>query len=311
MKILEYDEIDPFGALQVSLLALGFALTPEHAAHVRQSDPRPFPFLAIYAVEEDQVLGQVGVFRCPMLSTHGREDVGGVWAVSTHPEYSGRGVATLLLNQAHARMRDAGLKFSTLGTSRSGVGYNVYRRLGYEDTQVFGTALARWETAHQPTSWHARPSGTDGYDLVEDLFQRAAGDYLGFAWRHTPFAPLRDKVSLTDIWILEEDHRPLGYAFAHVNRSILEISGLFFPNGNDMAKAVAAVAAQLPAAFVKVTITRPSEVASLRQAGLHVAQPNWEAFMIKPLAPGVTAAEARQRFGIGTDRFLISALDTT
>jgi GNAT superfamily N-acetyltransferase len=212
MKILEYDEIDPFDALQVSLLALGFALTPEHAAHVRQSDPRPFPFFAIYAVERDQVLGQVGVFRCPMISTHGREDVGGVWAVSTHPEHSGRGVATLLLNEAHARMRDAGLRFSTLGTSRSGVGYNVYRRLGYEDTGVFATALARGETAHRPTPLYARPPGSEGYELVENIFQRGAINYLGFAWRYTPFAPLCDKVSLTDVCILEENRRPLGYA---------------------------------------------------------------------------------------------------
>ena len=42
MKIVEYDDVDPVSVLQLTLLALDFALTPE-----------------------------------------GREDVGGVWAVST------------------------------------------------------------------------------------------------------------------------------------------------------------------------------------------------------------------------------------
>ena len=59
MKILEYDEIDPLGAFEVSMLALDFALTPSLAAHIRESDPRPFPFLALYAVEADQVLGKL------------------------------------------------------------------------------------------------------------------------------------------------------------------------------------------------------------------------------------------------------------
>lgn len=75
MKITEYNNIDPFQVLHLNRLALGFALTPEHAAHIRRTDPRPFPCFAIYAVEEDMVLGQVGIFRLPMISTEGRLDV--------------------------------------------------------------------------------------------------------------------------------------------------------------------------------------------------------------------------------------------
>ena len=80
MKILEFDEVDTLQVLQLNLLALEFALTPEHVNHIRRTDPRLFPFFAIYAVEDDKVLGQVGVFRLPMVSIEGREDVGGVWA---------------------------------------------------------------------------------------------------------------------------------------------------------------------------------------------------------------------------------------
>lgn len=311
MRILEYDDIDPFDAFQVSMLALEFALTPEHAAHIRQSDPRPFPFFAIYAVEDDQVLGQVGVFRLPMISTQGREDVGGVWAVSTHPQYSGRGVASMLLDEAHTRMRNAGLRFSTLGTNRYRVGYKLYQRHGYEDTQVLATALARWETAHRPTRLRARPPEAEGYDLIENIFQQVASNYLGFAWRHTPFAPLRDKVELGDVWLLEKNNQPLGYAFAHLNKSVVEISCLLVPTEIDTTEAVAAVVAQFKASYVKVKVTRPVEVASLKRAGFQVAQPTWGAFMVKPLTPAVTVEDARQLLGIGTDRFLISWLDMT
>ena len=310
MKIVEYDHIDPLKAMVVPQLALDFALTPELVAHIRQSDPRPFPCLAIYAVEDEVVLGQVGIFRLPMISTAGREDVGGIWAVSTHPQYSGRGVASILIEEAHSRMREAGLRFSTLGTDRYRLAHKLYQRHGYKETNVWATALARWETAHQPTRLRATPAGTEGYDLVEGIFANIAKDYLGFAWRHTPFARLR-RVELADIWILWENRHMVGYALAHADPTLLAISNLALQQGIDAAEAVAAVAAELKSAYVQVRISRPVERLSLRSAGYHVASPSWSSFMVKPLVPDVTYEDARRLFGIGTDHFLISWLDVT
>ena len=311
MEILEYDDVDPLGVLQLNLLALDYPLTPELVEHIRRSDPRPLPFFAIYAVDQDQVIGQVGVFRLPMISTEGREDVGGVWAVSTHPHYAGRGVASLLLEQAHARMREAGLRFSTLGTNRYRVAYRLYQRCGYEDMQVLAMSLARWETAHQPTRLTARPAGPDGHDLVEHIYQDIAGSYLGYARRHTPFAVLRDKVSLEDLWVLRKNKHEVGYAIAHQDKDMLNISSVLVGDGVDLAEAVAAVVNEQRSRYVKVAASRPVEIASLRSAGYLVAHPAWSAFMMKPLIPDVKVENARQLFGIGTDRFLISWLDIT
>ena len=311
MKILEYDEVDPLSVLQLNMLALEFPLTPEHAAHIRRSDPRPFPFFAIYAVEADQILGQVGVFRLPMVSTEGREDVGAVWAVSTHPQHARRGIASLLLDEAHARMRDAGLRFSTLGTNRYRVAYKLYQQHGYEDMQVLTTALASWETAHQPTRLRARPAGPEGFDLVDKIFENIASQYTGYAWRHTPFEFLRDKINLGDIWILWENRHPVGYAIAKRNKSILDISSLLLTLDTDVTEAVAAIVIEVKTPYVKVKITRPVEIASLEQAGYRVAHPTWGAFMLKPLSLDVTVDDARRLFGIGTDRFLISWLDVS
>ncbi len=310
MKILEYNDVDPLKVMYVTQLALDFTLTPELVAHIRQSDPRPFPCLGVYAVEDDIVLGQVGIFRLPMVSTGGREDVGGIWAVSTHPQYARRGVASRLLEEAHARMREAGLRFSTLGTDRYRVAYKLYRQYGYEETNVWATALARWETAHQPTRLRAQPPGPEGYDLVEQIYQDIAKDYLGFAWRHTPFARQR-LVNLADIWILRENTHIVGYAFARADPTLLTISNLVLKQGVDAAEAIAALAAELKSAYVQVKVSRPVEISSLRRAGYHVAHPTWDGFMIKPLVPEVSVEDSRQLFGIGTDRFLISWLDVT
>lgn len=311
MRIVEYDDIDPTSALNLSLLALNFALTPEHAAHIRQTDPRPFPCLAIYAVEEDLVLGQVGIFRLPMISIEGREDVGGVWAVSTHPQYAGRGIASLLLDEAHTRMRQAGLRFSTLGTDRSRVSYRLYQRHGYVDMNSWATAIARWEVVYQPTRYSSRPLNGSGFELVERLFDEIAQDYLGYAWRHTPFAPLRDKVNPKDIWILVQNRQQIGYAFIHQDKSVLKISNLVLRLGIDAAEAVAAIMANVKTPYIEVTVSRAVDVASLKRAGFQVAHPNWGAFMLKPLSPDVDLNQARRIFGFDSDRFLISWLDTT
>jgi GNAT superfamily N-acetyltransferase len=310
MKIIEYNDVDPIQAMYVPQLALGFPHTPEKVARLRATDPRPFPCLAIYAVEDDAVMGQVGIFRLPMISAEGREDVGGIWAVSTHPQYTGGGVASALLEEAHARMRAAGLRFSTLGTDRYRQAHRLYRRHGYQETDVWATALAPWETAHQPTRLHAAPPGPGGFALVEQVYLQVARDYLGFSWRHIPFAPLR-RVSLADLWILQENNRPLGYAIARADETLLSISNLTLQHGVDAAEAVAALAAELKSEFIQVVISRPVEMAGLRQAGFHVAHPTYSSFMVKPLVPDVTFADARRLFGIGSDRFLISWLDVT
>lgn len=311
MNILEYDEVDPLGVLQLNMLALEFALTPEHVAHIRRTDPRPFPFFAIYAVEQDQVIGQVGVFRLPMISTEGREDVGGVWAVSTHPHYAGRGVASLLLEEAHTRMREAGLRFSTLSTNRYRATYRLYQRCGYEDMQVLAAGLARWDIAHQPTRLTARPAGPQGHEQIEAIFNDIAGSYLGYAWRHTPFAILRDRVDSGDLWVLRKNGHSTGYAIAHLEKDILNISSVLLSEGIDMAEADAAVVNELKSRYVKVAASRPVEITSLQRAGYQIAHPVWGAFMLKPLVPDVTIEDARQLFGIGTDRFLISWMDVT
>jgi hypothetical protein len=118
-------------------------------------------------------------------------------------------------------------------------------------------------------------------------------------------------VSLADIWILRENHRVVGYAFARVDRTLLTISNLVLLPGIDAAEALAALAAELKSDYIQVKISRPVEIASLRRAGYHVAHPTWDAFMVKPLVPEVTVEDAQRLFGIGTDRFLISWLDVT
>jgi hypothetical protein len=76
-------------------------------------------------------------------------------------------------------------------------------------------------------------------------------------------------------------------------------------------EAVAAIVSELKTPYVQVAMSRPSDIASVQRGGWRVARPTWDAFMVKPLIPKVTVEDARQLFGIGTDKFLISWLDKT
>ena len=142
------------------------------------------------------------------------------------------------------------------------------------------------------------------------VFEDIAVDYLGFSWRHTPFARLR-RVDISNIWIISENGLVIGYALTQLNRSMLTITNLVLRQGLDAAEAVSAITAEVKSLYVQVHVNRPVDIFSLRKAGYHVGHPSWSVFMIKPLIPTVTVADARRFFGIGTDRFLISWLDIT
>ncbi|HLO17662.1 MAG TPA: hypothetical protein VK206_22720 [Anaerolineales bacterium] len=139
---------------------------------------------------------------------------------------------------------------------------------------VWSTALTRWETAHRPTQLHDRPLGSEGYDFVEKLFGDLACGYLGFAWRHTPFACRRDKVKLEEVWVLWENNAVVGYVFARKEKSMLLINVQVLHTDINATEAIAEIACELQAPYVQVSLSRPSDIDSLRRAGWQAAHPD-------------------------------------
>jgi GNAT superfamily N-acetyltransferase len=314
MKVVEYDDVDPYGVLNLNLMGLGYALTPERVALIRQLDARPFPCFAVYAIEDGIVAGQVGVFRLPTVTTEGLEEVGGVWAVCTHPAFSRRGIATRLLDEAHARMRSAGLRFSTLGTSRYRAAHKLYEQHGYEGVFSSVAAFTRWVRVRRDGRIRAERADGEGLKLADQLFQKVAAGRLGFARRHSSFIPMlvaTGDVGAGEVWLLWEEDELVGYALATVSEFILTVKSLLLIDGVDAADAVSALGQALSITYLRVRVDHPSVAASLQRAGYPPALPDWDTFMIKPLIPAVTTADARRLLGVGTERFLISSIDLT
>jgi len=118
-------------------------------------------------------------------------------------------------------------------------------------------------------------------------------------------------VNPENIWIVWKNHEPVGYVFAGNENLILKMDIQILRRDIDVPEAVAAVASNFQTSYVQVTMSRLLAVPGLQRAGWQVAYPNWNAFMVKPLLPNMSADDARRLFGIGTDRFLISWLDVT
>lgn len=313
-RIVEYDAVDPLQVLHINLLCLDFALTPELAALIRRMDPRPFPFFALYALEGSTVLGQAGVFRLPVLSEAGAEEVGGVWAVSTHPAWRGQGVATRLLDEAHARMRAAGLRFSTLGTDSYRLAHRLYERHGYGDVFSPAMALARSDELRGQPDLRAEPAGLAGLSLADRLFEGLASGSLGFARRHTPFFPFlhaRGYLSAQDLWLIWQGGEAIGYAAAAASNGLLYVRNLLLAPYADPVAVVAALGQATAARYLRVRLDHPAHAAAFARAGLLVASPSWATFMVKPLAPDATLAEFRRDYGLDEGRFLISVMDVT
>ena len=314
MVITEYDQVDPLQVLHLNLLCLDFALTPALVQLIRRMDPRPFPFFAVYAVEGGTVVGQVGVFRLPMISLEGAAEVGGVWAVSTHPAFRGRGVASLLLNEAHSRMAAAGLRFSTLGTDAYRVAHALYEKHGYGDVYSPAMALGRRAALPDQSGLRAEQAGAERLALADRLHDQIARSYLGFARRHTPFFPFllaRSYLGAQDVWLLWRGDEAVGYAVAHVHNGLLTIRNLLLAQSVAPLAAAAALAQAADAAMIQARLDQPGHASAFAQAGFQVADPSWGAFMVKPLMAGVAAAEFRRLYGSEQGRYLSAFMDIT
>lgn len=314
MQIVEYDQADPLGVLELNLLSLGYPLTQQKMAQIRQLDRRAFPFLALYAIVDGVVAGQVGVDRLPVVTLDGPDEVGGVWAVCTHPAFSHKGIANRLLAEAHSRLRDAGLKYSTLGTARHRGAYPLYRQLGYEPVHHASNIFTLNEALLPPGRLRAERAGVERLSMTDELFQRAAAGKLGFARRHPEYIRMlveTGDMSLGEVWLLWDGEESVGYALAFVFEAVMMVSHLVLLPGADAAEAVSALAQEQPSDYVRVRVDHPSVASSLVNSGYPAPLRDWSVFMVKPVDTAASVEQFNHQTGISTERFMISWIDVT
>lgn len=318
MKIVTYDEVDPFDVLDLNVLCFNFALTPELVAKIRRLDRRPFPFFALYAVDQGQLLGQVGVFQVPLMTAEGPSEAGAIWAMCVHPAYSRQGIGSALLREAHRRMRSAGLPFSTLGTSRHWVAHPFYRRHGYLDLAHFASALAQRSALPDGVAsrWTIRQATPADLPAADDLFRRAAASKTGFSRRQDSFMEMMvqvgDILSLDQLRMIHRGPDLAGYAAVHESETLLAINNFLLLDGVPVVGAAAALRSAAGAPYVRIISNNHSPYMSdLRQAGFRVTVSTLDVTMIKSLREEMTLDQLRRLFDAASGRFMMSGFDVT
>ncbi len=318
MEIREYDQVDPFDVLDLNLLCLRYELTPERVGTIRRLDPRPFPFFAIYAMEEGSLLGQVGVYRLPIVTIDGPEEVGGICAMCAHPAHSRRGVGSLLIEEAHARMRAAGLRFSALGTSRQWVAHPFYQKHGYQEFASFASALAARETAlrFEDRELRSEQAVLENLAAADALFRQAAAGKTGFARRHEPFLSMMVEVGdifgLDHLRLLRNGKDLVGYAVVRDSDAVFKVEDILLFDGTGIPDATTALLREVRAPYVLLTVNKDSHhIADLRRAGFRVTYATYDTTMVKPMADDMSVEAFCALTQVGTPRFLMSGMDVT
>ena len=119
------------------------------------------------------------------------------------------------------------------------------------------------------------------------------------------------EIAPDSLWLVWQGGKLVGYLVAQRHDEIVWVRDFLLRENTDVVSVMGTLIHKLNAAYIQVHTRRQANVDALHQAGYRIAQPNWSTFMMKPLVSGVTIDDARRLFAIGTDRFLISPLDTT
>jgi hypothetical protein len=143
------------------------------------------------AIEDDKPVGFGGVMHIPTRTLRGVETVGGVWAVSTDPNYMRRGIGRAVMEAIHRYFRQQGFPFAFLTTYRSWGAYELYRKMGYIDVP---------SVIQSPTTYKFLPAHEAGADdpvtesPTEDgvarLFEEFTAGSTGFVDRPSDFFSL-------------------------------------------------------------------------------------------------------------------------
>ena len=168
-------------------------------------------------------------------------------------------------------------------------------------------------------SLYVEQATNEKLNLADDLFREVSSNHLGFARRHDPFMSAMvkigeiamGKIQENNVWFLWEENKPVGYIIAAKIGSVLKIMDLLLTKGVNAAIAIASLVKELPASYIQVKSTYPPITKSLAEVGARIVPQDWSTFMMKPLTHEVMDLDIKMLFGIGTDRFLFSWMDTT
>jgi GNAT superfamily N-acetyltransferase len=226
LRILTHDELPDSADTQVQLMALSANWGIFDRNQIRKAREAGIPtsdYLAVYAVEGDEVLAKVNVFHFDVETTNGPETMTAVTGVLTRRDKSRQGLSRQLFLDMHRREKESGIRHSILWTQRHNKAHNLYESLGYRD--VYGPKIAivkpKEKDEQQDTNIKIRDTTTEDVRMIDTLHSKITRGRLGFSHRYNGFWNIwinilgTDKAS--DFKLFTRHDEPMGYALFQKN----------------------------------------------------------------------------------------------
>lgn len=310
MKILEYDDVDSQQVLELSITCFNWFLGPDEVKTIRRVDKRVPDYFALYAVEKGEVQSQVGVVTLDIQCDYGVEKVGFIWGVCTKSNAARKGIAGKLMEEAHARLASEDIACSFLGTGKSLLAYNLYRKMGYMDFISMDRALKASKPKEQPD---VSFSISYNNDTIMKLFSEYSKDLLGFIKRPDNFLEVRKAWSwmpYDTVGVFRVEEEAIGYLVASREGKILKIRELICPKVEDVQRCVSALEFEFNCEYIIYdSIIGTSRKKAIIKSGFYVLDGSWGVLMVKDLLDAHTISDIRKSYGIDQGRFHMTSID--
>jgi GNAT superfamily N-acetyltransferase len=269
---------------------------PQDPSFVERLVRLGFPYSnyrALVAVEEDHILGRIETVVLPFRTRHGSESVLGVTGVVTRPDELRHGVASSLLQAAHARERSTGRRWSFLWTHRSWGAHELYERLGYRDVYSPPSAVrkvGRSSLVPLPPGYRSKSIQAGEAAVLQEIFRESTRSRSGFLPRFPGSFAARFRLGwrrASDYVLLVKHSEPVGYAFITRSRYALGATEVIVRHPRHVVAMVDMLerkAAGLWLAFGRTTFITDNEEL-LQGRGFLVSHRGHATLMARPLRP--------------------------
>jgi predicted acetyltransferase len=224
LNIVTYRELKSKADIMMLMdMAFWWPVSPQGMEERMASDDRlkdgPVGFCA---VENDRLVGYVGVMDIPTKTVSGQtEMVGGIWAVATNPAFARRGICKTLMEKAHQYFKSRNYRFSFLCTGRTIIAYRIYKEMEYEEVDSVNQIKAVYKVLNKPKREKKIVSSSLDSDRIFHIYQQFIQNKVGFALRQIDFADMfaRRKRYDPKISILKSK----GYALLSESENVIKV----------------------------------------------------------------------------------------
>ncbi len=312
MRILSYDEVDPYEVYRLGMVAFNWPITPKYVKHRLQRDPRVLDGFAIYAVEGGKVVSQVVPLKMRVRLTTGEETVGGIQGVCTDPDMWGKGYARRLMVRSHEIYRELSIRISTLTTSRNIRGHGIYAKLGYTDLPPFFQATRLLPTEREgPQGLHIRSVREKDLSAIQGFYEVHTSDQFGWSLRDPGLLRMKvawDRKTLDPYRIVTRDNTDIGYVRAPGQGVLTD--EIVIPRAEDFKDTLRALEKDARGDYACVSsVSTGRDLERLVALGYTPSSSMMGKVMALSLSSGLKTKELPQLFGSKDGRFVFYPTD--